>query len=788
MSLAIVLSMSTGCFYGLRSAPFEASRSPALNDAVPTANEETVAPFAGTLEAETGISAAELSLKIKDKYEDTEPYDYMKPMYDLPKDQIFLFDAQFNPWEAGFRPDNLNGIVDVFLDADLMASAKPILSYDSEKGKIVVEPPESPIFEPRGGYDFTEFTPTSSLKLSEREPDWGYANRYYAAEFYTRDGTPLEKPKVTLFTIKRELDAPQNLEFYKDEGCFALRWDPVEGAEGYIVYGIHFRYSEYLEEYAGSKNELYKGTDTDYTDKSCVQTTLLTWMNRAYYFDYEKKWSLASWPEPFEVSVVAIGGGNASAASNPIYTKDYISVLPFTMDFSIDDEDVRIVVSDIGDLGLYRWVEMCDHSKVKMPVSYQIEEAKAVDMHDLYPDSYEEGVNILMLIPYEIKGTIMQSLSGVRNYDYPEIWDDLQALKAREDDVASKGGRIIYQQIKKVKDDDAGAQTVNVAPLAEYKVFATNALSEFIAVNMINSVDKIDLKDFPESYNRNYLVNAVQEAMYQNPYVLGIDSIGIDADFNLVLSYEETKEVRARKQNEIRAEVARVTAQIIEPGMTDIEKELAINDYLCETAEYDDAALENASENDFKYVDPEFYDSFTAYGVLINKVGVCASYAAAFKLLADEAGLECIVITGYLYGDLPHAWNRVLANGEWMSVDATNNDMDILRNPLFNIPDSVAASVLVEDNRYIMANVRSEYTGELENIEYYHIEGKFYSQDQIVDVLVEGLERDGSVTLRTDYDLNDKQYNSIVQAVLLKGGYKNLYGMTWLGLIHLELT
>ena len=136
--------------------------------------------------------------------------------------------------------------------------------------------------------------------------------------------------------------------------------------------------------------------------------------------------------------------------------------------------------------------------------------------------------------------------------------------------------------------------------------------------------------------------------------------------------------------------------------MSELEKEMAINQYLCDTAEYDTAALENAGENDFEDVDDEFNDSFTPYGVLLNKTGVCSSYAGAFKLLAEEAGLECIVVTGYLDGELPHAWNKVKIDGEWQIVDSTNNDSELIFNALLNLPDTAADKVLVEDERYVL--------------------------------------------------------------------------------------
>ena len=95
-----------------------------------------------------------------------------------------------------------------------------------------------------------------------------------------------------------------------------------------------------------------------------------------------------------------------------------------------------------------------------------------------------------------------------------------------------------------------------------------------------------------------------------------------------------TREEIKEKQEAIQAEVKKVAKEIIKDGMSNLEKEIAINDYLCMSAEYDNAALENAEKNDFKYVDESFHDSFNAYGILLKKKGVCASYAASFKLLA----------------------------------------------------------------------------------------------------------------------------------------------------------
>ena len=219
--------------------------------------------------------------------------------------------------------------------------------------------------------------------------------------------------------------------------------------------------------------------------------------------------------------------------------------------------------------------------------------------------------------------------------------------------------------------------------------------------------------------------------------------------------------------------------------MTELEKELAINQYLCDTAEYDMDALENAEEKEFADVDAEFNDSFTPYGVLLNKKGVCSSYAGAFKLLADEAGLESIVVTGYLEGDLPHAWNKVKIDGQWQIVDSTNNDNELIFNALFNLPDDAAKKVLVEDARYVLDDRLSDYEASTDEKEYYHIEKKFYEKNEIASPVIEALKAEGSAVFRTDYNLNDEEFMEIAKQVITQYESDKLSGSYWMGVIYL---
>jgi hypothetical protein len=187
-------------------------------------------------------------------------------------------------------------------------------------------------------------------------------------------------------------------------------------------------------------------------------------------------------------------------------------------------------------------------------------------------------------------------------------------------------------------------------------------------------------------------------------------------------------------------------------------------------------------------VDARFNDSFTAYGILINRVGVCAGYADAFKLLADEAGLESIVVTGFLEGILPHAWNRVNIDGHWHTVDVTNNANEFLLNAFLNLPDTAAGRLLVEDNQFMMNAFIDRYRSTDGNSEYYTVTGRFFDTGEIATELAQQIRRNGSVTLRTDYGLDDEAFYEIAMEVMEILGVNSLLGFYMLGVIWMSET
>lgn len=93
----------------------------------------------------------------------------------------------------------------------------------------------------------------------------------------------------------------------------------------------------------------------------------------------------------------------------------------------------------------------------------------------------------------------------------------------------------------------------------------------------------------------------------------------------------------------------------------------AIHDYICTNVDY---VPEGTNLLDDKYQ--------TVHSALIDGKTVCAGYAKAFKILCDEYGIPCILVSGTGTNDkgIPedHMWNYVKLGGNWYAVDCTWDD------------------------------------------------------------------------------------------------------------------
>lgn len=145
----------------------------------------------------------------------------------------------------------------------------------------------------------------------------------------------------------------------------------------------------------------------------------------------------------------------------------------------------------------------------------------------------------------------------------------------------------------------------------------------------------------------------------------------------MILDYRPLKTIQGQlvaKDFDIEIDTAvaekatQIISKIIKKDMTDLEKVIAVHDYLVLNTEYDYINYKSDSIPD---------ESYTVYGALINRIAVCAGYAKAFEYLMERIGIRCGTVLGTAYGVDGwdgHAWNTVRLDGEYYHVDVTFDD------------------------------------------------------------------------------------------------------------------
>lgn len=747
-----------------------------------------------------------------DKYKDvTSPYGYTygEAITGLNRtDSIVL--------QAGFDINSMNyeywtDIVNLYADPELQDPIGPCFAYDEGNREITISPSNYPVgliylsgisrdIVNRYTHDNIFFFPFDSGSA------WGNLSTMYLACYVDlQTGERLDVPQVRIVTVRGELpDTPRLTYSFTDDGRVTFNWSSVEGASEYFV----CRY-QYSEEYGteGGLSYIASTTDTTWTSDSPEYGAVTANNDFKNYsiaeddwYSYNKDNIIAEYGEnPIYIyntadryfyCVIAISEQGTSMMSNSVDILNLQDSIPVYVAYDTWVENGYTYGSyeSIDDLCPYAYVTMANGMTAMKLIDYDTEKAIAVEDRYIYTDEEgnylkAENINILK-IPYRIEGTPFEDIMTVTEYDESHMKEDLARIEEREDLLRKRAGDVTLDNNITFDEGETVADQVREV---DFEITANSALSEYLASNMLAGVSIIDVSDFVEASDISMLEDAILEAYYQNPYILGIVGYQINRTATAVkIEYEESAAINAGKQKEIQAKAVSIIDEIIKPGMTELEKELAINQYLCETCTYDDDACKNAEENNFAYVDDMYIDSFTAYGALINGRCVCAGYAAAFKILADLADLDCVVVTGMLDGNMPHAWNKVRIDGEWEILDVTNNDNEFLSNALFNLPDEAGSRTLTEGNDYVMDAYMRNYSATNGQREFYRLNGLYFDYDAIGERLAKQLNESGVALLRTEYSLDDITFNRIAEDVYRIIGFdQDLYGYYWMGVIYL---
>ena len=762
----------------------------------------------------TYITSSRLASMTKEKYEnEASPYGYVygDALTGISREDDIVLQAGCDVRELGI--EYWTEVVALYQDPELKYTVSTTWAYDDATKEITISPGSYPTgkislsglttdFVRRFDHDDLMFFPHDAGTV------WGNLGTMYMAVYIDLEtGEKLDVPQVHVVTVKGELEETPRLQYsYTEDGRIHFTWSAVTGAEEYLVCRIDSYDTDGLSTAMYAMDHV---TGTEWTSPAPEFGALFAnedfknfWIEQDdWYSEYDRESRIEEYGEepiaiPWntnrheEYCVIAIASEGSSMMSNRVDSREIEENIPVKVAYDTwRANGYNYQYLSVEELPAYGYVTLANGMTATKLINYDTENAVAVEDRYILGDeegNYLEGKNVNVLnIPYQIEGTPFEDVMIIYDYKEENLTADIMFIEEREDMLRKNAGEITPQA--DIEFDDAEQAATEVREI-DFEITANSALSEYLAQNMLSGVTVIDISEFPEAADADMLSDALLEAYYQNPLILGVTGYRMNNEGTAVkVMYEETPASAYEKQEEIKEKVSEITAEIITPGMTELEKELAINEYLINTCEYDDDALENAEENDFYYVDEEFNDSFTAYGALVNGKCVCAGYAAAFKLLADAAGLECVVVTGTLEGNLPHAWNKVRIDGEWEILDVTNNDNEFMVNALLNLPEEAGRRTLTEDSDYVLDGYMRNYVATNGQREYYRLNDKYFSYDEIGEKLAEQINEKGEAVLRTEYALDDDTFERIGQDVYaaMEDEDADLYGYYWMGVIYL---
>ncbi|RDY23341.1 hypothetical protein CHF27_008830 [Romboutsia maritimum] len=264
---------------------------------------------------------------------------------------------------------------------------------------------------------------------------------------------------------------------------------------------------------------------------------------------------------------------------------------------------------------------------------------------------------------------------------------------------------------------------------------------------IINLEDSIDLSKYFTFSTGDDAANIYAQVLEENPQIFYMTNqirySGNDTILKLEFSYAYPKANILSMKSTLDNKIQYILNNVINSNMSDLEKELAIHDYLVLNTEYDQRS--NIP-----------IDSHNVYGTLIENVAVCDGYSKAFQLFLNKIGIECIRVDSE---EMNHVWNMVTIDNEKYHVDVTWDDpivneidiKDTVSYNYFNITDSQ----IEKDHTWI----RSNYDA-CNSTKYSYINGMDYVEDTTkIDIQsIKGKDRYETAGL-----IADKQtYNKVI--------------------------
>ena len=186
-----------------------------------------------------------------------------------------------------------------------------------------------------------------------------------------------------------------------------------------------------------------------------------------------------------------------------------------------------------------------------------------------------------------------------------------------------------------------------------------------------------------------------------------------------------------------------VLRDIIDDGMTDYEKMLAIYDWVSYNVVYDIYVYEESIAG----VDMQDYKVFYLEGVFLDGLAVCDGIAKSISLLGNMEGIRTIKINGDIGSENSgsgHAWNKVyldISGGgqQWYVIDATWGDIKAEDEFEINHEYLSRSYFLVQDSDIETTHfASSKFNPEtIYHYDFYEHEQYYYGYDLVMDSVAE---------------------------------------------------
>ncbi len=185
-----------------------------------------------------------------------------------------------------------------------------------------------------------------------------------------------------------------------------------------------------------------------------------------------------------------------------------------------------------------------------------------------------------------------------------------------------------------------------------------------------HSETEVQIKKFLKN---DELIKILDAINYDYPELFYINFKSVNftkVSFGLILyiNYNIEHEFKMMKISVIEEKINYIVLMALNQKLnTDYEKCRWIHNYLVKNVRYHFEAV--------KYPD-KYPEAFRIDGVFKDNMAVCEGIAKAFKILCDRLDVKCLIAFGtaslkYFGKEMPHAWNIVKINEQFMHIDVT---------------------------------------------------------------------------------------------------------------------